>query len=102
MTEVRSCLRAATSALRNSSWVLARMVQAPRLSFPDPNLRQVIQSTTIFHTWVEIVNQDEGPVQTEPKESPQYGGEPEAEWKSEPTVSKTSEIIKAVRISEPA
>ena len=78
------------------------MVQAPRLSFPDPNLRQVIQSTTIFHTWVEIVNQDEGPVQTEPKESPQYGGEPEAEWKPEPTVSKTSEIIKAVRISEPA
>jgi hypothetical protein len=77
------------------------MMQSPGLTFPDPSLRQVIQATTIFHAWAEIVNANEGPVQDEPKESPQYGGEPEAEWKPEPTVSKTTETIKAVKISEP-
>ena len=78
------------------------LMQSPRLTFPDPSVRQVIQATTVFHAFAEIVNANEGPVPDEPKESPQYGGEPEAEWKPEPVVETVKETIKAVRISEPA
>jgi hypothetical protein len=78
-----------------------RMTQAPQTSLPDPDRRQIAQSVVTFELWVaEVIKESAGPVQPNPKESPQYGGEPEAPYGEEPVVSKETIEITAVPLED--
>lgn len=70
------------------------MVGSPRVTFPNPDLKQVAQSVATFHTWVTVIEFNAGPNSATPKESPEYNGREEA-WKAEPTVAKTTITDKA-------
>jgi hypothetical protein len=64
------------------------MTAAPKVEFPDPEQRRLLRSVTTFHVWVvPIISASAGPVGQTPKESPEYGGEPEASFKEDPTVT---------------
>ena len=63
------------------------IISMPRLSFPDPDNRYVVQSTTQFHVYgVPVKALAAGPNTTVPKESPQYPGETEGVWGTQPAV----------------
>ena len=65
------------------------MVDAPRLSYPNPDERTVVQSTATF--WVTVTPiklLSAGPTSLLPKESPEWQGQEEP-WKQEPVVSTT-------------
>ena len=63
------------------------IISMPRLSFPDPDNRYVVQSTTQFHVYgVPVKALAAGPNTTVPKESPQYPGETEGVWGTPPAV----------------
>jgi hypothetical protein len=69
------------------------MVQSPRLSFPSPDERTVVQATTVFHVLVAPLKfLAAGPVQPLPAESPEYVGREEP-WNPEPVVKTTHVTI---------
>lgn len=76
-----------------------RMEGLPRISLPNTDKREIAQVETTFHVWVsEIILPNEGPVQPNPVESPEYGGEPEAPFSEDPTVEKVTVDINAEQI----
>lgn len=71
------------------------MTKAPTPEFPDPTNRRLARAIASFTVWVaSVVNENLGPVQPNPKESPEYEGKEEA-WADEPIVEKVEETIKA-------
>jgi hypothetical protein len=75
------------------------MVGLPRLSFPDPNKRAIVQVVTTFHAWVpEVIIDTAGPVQPRPAESPEYPGEPEQPYSDSPTVTDETVTLNATQI----
>lgn len=77
-----------------------KMVGLPRVECPEPEKRREQAAITTFHVWISsVVDPNSGPVGPTPQESPEYGGEPEAPFKEDPTVSKTGTTVDGVPIT---
>ena len=77
-----------------------RLVTAPKIEFVDPEERRLARAVTTFHIWIsELIVEDAGPVQPEPKESPEYKGKEEP-YGEEPIAETVETTVVAKKISE--
>lgn len=72
----------------------------PMPEFIDPSNRRLARTIATFTVWVsEVVNENLGPVQPNPQESPEYEGKEEP-WKKEPEVEDVEIIFVATTEKE--
>jgi len=76
------------------------MTAAPTPEFIDPSNRRLARTTAKFTVWVStVVEESAGPVQPNPKESPEYEGKEEP-YKDEPIVEDVDIIFVATTEKE--
>jgi len=76
------------------------MTKAPTPEFPIPDNRRIARTTASFTVWVStVVEESAGPVQPNPKESPEYEGKEEP-YKDEPIVEDVDIIFVATTEKE--
>lgn len=74
------------------------MTQSPEVTLPNPDNTRIAQVITSFEVWVStIVEENAGPVQPFPEESPEYNG-PEEGWDELPTADEV--IVTVVGVKE--
>lgn len=73
------------------------MTSSPEVTLPDPDTRRIAQVVTTFEVWVtSIIEENAGPVQPLPSESPEFN-EPEGPYDELPEAEKVEVKITATK-----